>query len=102
MVDSNKKLGISLILTPLQFITHGYVFSKLWEWFVEATFKLPHLNLWESIGILVLVGFATEKINWSSKMENTEADKFASKFIDHALIMPIATLIFAYVIKLFV
>jgi hypothetical protein len=40
-------------------IWHGYVFSVLWNWFAVPAFGLPALSLAMSVGIALLVNYAT-------------------------------------------
>lgn len=38
---------------------YGWTFSKMWSWFVEHQFGLPHLGIAASIGLATLVKLAT-------------------------------------------
>lgn len=46
-----------LVLTDfLTILWQGFVFSKLWAWFMVPIFGLPLVNLPQSIGILLIGG----------------------------------------------
>jgi hypothetical protein len=43
-------------LTILALIWWGWVFTRLWAWFVAPTFKLPELSVFTAIGLQLVVG----------------------------------------------
>lgn len=50
----------NMILAPLW---KGYVFSKLWLWFAVSIFGLVPLSIAQSIGLCLLIGFATMQLD---------------------------------------
>lgn len=57
------KALLALILVPLlitaELAWRGFVFSKLWLWFVVSSFGAPVLGLAQSIGLSMIVYFLT-------------------------------------------
>lgn len=45
---------LAMIISP---IINGFVFMKLWLWFVVPVFQVPALRLVEAIGIVFLIYF---------------------------------------------
>jgi hypothetical protein len=69
-----KKL-ISLILTiSISTTVNGFVFAKLWLWFVVPTFLIQELRLAEAIGVVMLIGFATKRKIKKTKKEEKKAE----------------------------
>lgn len=63
---------LAMIISP---IINGFVFSKLWLWFIVSTFQMQPLRVVESIGILFLISFISIKRN-----KETDNDKFWETF----------------------
>ena len=61
MENFNKFIAISLamIISP---IIRGFVFSKLWLWFIVPTFQMQPLKFVEAIGIILLINFFIVKL----------------------------------------
>lgn len=58
--DADAATGIVLAmfaLAPVFCIIDGLVVSKVWAWFVQPTFGLPHLSIRVAAGIMLLVSF---------------------------------------------
>ena len=49
---------LALIISP---IITGFVFSKLWMWFIVPTFDLQPLKIVEAIGIVFIINFVKAK-----------------------------------------
>lgn len=71
-------LLLAMIISP---IVNGFVFSKLWAWFIVSTFGANPLRIIEAIGIIFLINFAC------AKREKTDTDDFWNKFGDAFLYM---------------
>lgn len=98
-----KTIGIiatvlfSIVVSP---IWRGYVFSKLWLWFIVSTFGAAPLGIAQSIGIGYVVGFLTKE----PKPKKEDARPFWEVFKE-ALLMavfyPAFALLFGWIIKQF-
>lgn len=62
---------LSLILSP---IVNGFVFTKLWGWFIVTTFNANPLRIVEAIGIMYLLSFVGARNN------KYKTDEFWSDF----------------------
>lgn len=64
-----------LILFPLSIgssIFHGFVFSKIWQWFIVSTFGVSPVSVVQSMGIALLVALVTTRITNPSKETKKE------------------------------
>ena len=94
---------MALILTP---IIYGFVFCKLWIWFVVPTFGLQSLTLIQAIGLSFIISFFLGKNDLfkeqnnknNTRQDNTEA---ISKLLFLPLIYGGLVLFFGYIISLF-
>lgn len=57
---------LAMIISP---IINGFVFSKLWFWFIVPIFEMQPLRVVEAIGIMFLISFIRAKMD-------KEADKY--------------------------
>ena len=57
---------LALIISP---IINGFVFMKLWTWFIVSTFHAQPVRIVEAIGIIFLINFVFAK---RDKTANTE------------------------------
>lgn len=62
-------LILTLFISP---IINGFVFVKLWLWFIIPTFSAQELRLVEAIGVCLLIGFVTNRKNKKTKEEEKE------------------------------
>jgi hypothetical protein len=53
--------AFSVIQVIIGVIFKGYVFLKLWAWFVVPVFHLPQFSLSYAIGLIVIVSFLTHQ-----------------------------------------
>lgn len=86
-----------MIITP---IIKGFVFSKLWFWFIVPTFQIQPLRIVEAIGIMFLISFVNAKID-----KEANKDTFWKRFsisIAFTILMAAVTLLFGWVVKLFI
>jgi hypothetical protein len=60
MANFGKFMAIVLgiIISP---IINGFVFSKLWVWFIVSTFQIQPLRVVEAIGIIFVLNFVFSK-----------------------------------------
>ena len=64
------KILLSILLFPLSLVWNGFVFTKLWVWFVAPTFDLPILSIPTAIGIQVLIVMLFPKSNSDRDTKN--------------------------------
>lgn len=83
-------------------ILRGWVFCKIWLWFLVPTFSVAPLRIPVAIGLMLAVCFA---IPWRTPSDpkdeqRTAADK-AVRIIAECVSIPLLTLGFAWVVKWF-
>ena len=79
-------------------VVSGFVFAKLWLWFIVSVFNLPVLNIGQAIGIMFFIGYL--KLKKQDKKEDEKS--FWEKFIDETgwlLLVNIIILFFGYLLK---
>ena len=59
---------LTMIISP---IIKGFVFSKLWLWFIVPTFQMQPLRVVEAIGIIFLINLIRAK-----RDKEADTDKF--------------------------
>jgi hypothetical protein len=68
----------------------GWVTSKLWQWFAEEPFGLPHITVAQAIGIQMIVTVFTMHIVrnstlWDENDEYTWTSKFSKQAVINLL-----------------
>jgi hypothetical protein len=53
--DTWFNILLSLLMSPLLMIYHGWIVSVFWSWFVAATFHIPALSVCQAIGVTLVV-----------------------------------------------
>jgi hypothetical protein len=72
-----KAIGIIftvLITIVISSIWRGYVFSKLWLWFVVSSFGAVPLGIVQSIGLAITVTFLTYQYNSYEDKSKSQAE----------------------------
>ena len=99
-----KLLGqiFSVILMQIyQMFAYGFVFMKLYNWFIPKIFNVGEISLVLSMGLLVVVSFLKYKYE-----DDKDQDKeFSEKLLKLFLIATIASsmfLLLGYIVHLFV
>jgi F0F1-type ATP synthase assembly protein I len=90
--------GIVLFTTlfVMSAIIDGIVFSYLWGWFVAETFGIRTLSMLESIGLLMVLGYATK---YKKNKDTGEDSETAAITLASVLIFaPLLTLFIGWVI----
>ena len=91
-------IGIGLWMF-LGAIARGYVFTKLWAWFMVTQFALPAISIPGGIGLAVVVGMLTHQI------QKGDPDKLKGAAIITTVVMtfawPAVFLFEGWIIKLF-
>ena len=91
-------LLLAIIITP---IINGFVFSKLWLWFIVPTFQMQPLRVVEAIGIIFLINFIKTKI---TKEDYVDDDKFWENFVTKMfsiILIAASALFFGWITTLF-
>jgi len=60
-METLGKLIVTLSFMVGGTLLRGYVFVKLWRWFIVPTFDLNPLRIVEAIGLSMVVGFLVAK-----------------------------------------
>jgi len=47
----------------IPFVAYGYAMSVMWGWFVVPTFDVPELSIVAAIGIAMLIGYTTHRVD---------------------------------------
>lgn len=68
---------LGMIISPL---VNGFVFAKLWAWFIVSTFGAHPIRLVEAIGLILLINFMLAK-----KSKDGDADKFWETFTENVI-----------------
>ena len=88
---------LALIITP---IINGFVFSKLWMWFIVPIFQMHPLRIVEAIGIIFLINFLAIK---KQNKENNEKEfwkNFATN-VGFVILMASFSLLSGWIVKMF-
>lgn len=89
-------LFLAMIINP---IIYGFVFSKLWFWFIVPIFQMQPLRIVEAIGILFIINLVTLKLD-----KEVNEDDFWIKFITNivfVVLVSIYTLFSGWILTLF-
>jgi len=79
-MESFGKFCYAMILLVLTTMIGGYVFLKLYEWFVVTTFHAPAITITQAIGLMLFIGYIKPKS--TTKGEKFDAKKFTVWFIE--------------------
>lgn len=94
------KALLALILVPLliaaELVWRGFVFSKLWVWFVVSSFGAPVLGLAQSIGLSMIVSFLAFRFTPKHK-DQEDATAAMALF---AVLAPAWVLFLGYIVHL--
>lgn len=79
-------IALSIIASSL---LGGFVFSKLWEWFIVYAFNVQSVTVIQSIGILFFLNFITHKVKSKSDTKFTW-QVFVEKFVNEIVILSLS------------
>jgi hypothetical protein len=88
---------LAMIISP---IINGFVFSKLWLWFIVPTFQIQPLRVVEAIGIIFLINFIRVK-----RDKEAYKDKFWETFANNMIFIVLMAgfaLLSGWVVTLFI
>jgi hypothetical protein len=87
----------SILLMIMSVFFNGYALYKMYQWFIEHTFNLPHLSIFNAVGLMVLAGlFRKYK---ASEVEENSYDLMRSSLVN-GLMVPLITLGLGYIVYL--
>jgi len=62
-----------LIYMILASIVGGFVFVKLWDWFIVTTFAVKSLTIGQAIGLAFFIGYIKTDLNKDKKIESSDS-----------------------------
>ena len=98
-MENIGKFVVFLVGVIISSIITGFVFSKLWLWFIVPIFSVDPLRVVEAIGIMVLIGYVRTRFDSKAK-EDDFWEKFTSLII-FSVFLGGFTLFWGWVITLF-
>ncbi len=75
-------------------LVNGFALKLLWNWFMVPILELPILSLTQAIGIGIVVGSLTHQYIPMNKEQKIEV-------MFSMMLLPIASILFGYVVHLF-
>ena len=96
-METFGKICFAAVAVILSSVLGGYVFMKLWEWFVVYAFAVKPLTLIQAIGLMFVWGYLKHK---SKKDEDVTWEDFAREVFS-TLILMCMVLGIGYLITLF-
>lgn len=94
-------ISLTFILLVYSTIINGWAVSKLWAWFIAATFGQPLLSIPQSIGLAMFVSYITYQIIPTPKDDREYWEKLVEGAI-LATFKPLFVLFFALIVKAFI
>lgn len=79
-METFGKFCFGMLMVIISALLGGFVFMKLWEWFVVYTFKVDPLSMAQSVGLLIVWSFLTHK-HKKTNPESIDFSYFAEKFV---------------------
>jgi hypothetical protein len=74
-----NKICIGIIAVLIEYVIHGYVFMKLWEWLIVYSFNINTVNVVQSIGIIFFLKYLIHKEDDKELLDNEELLKESLK-----------------------
>ncbi len=88
------------ILAFIGSIFNGFALSMLWSWFFVPTFGVPSLDIIPAIGFTMVVHFLTYHAHRCKKEEMSNSARIL-KMVLEAVLKPLITLFFGWIVHLF-
>lgn len=89
----------ALLTISISPFIYGFVFSKLWLWFIVPTFQMHPLSVVEAIGIIFFANFMKAKEN--KEVDNDKVWKTCLNKLRFAIFLALFSLSTGWVIQLF-
>jgi hypothetical protein len=94
-------IAVAPVLLATVYLLEGFVFMKLWGWFVAPTFELvPPITLIQAIGISMTISFVASARIIEDDEDKTTAQRM-TRFAAKYYVAPIITLLVGYLVTLF-
>lgn len=97
-MENFGKLCFIALSLAVAYLLGGYVFMKLWQWFVVSAFAVQPITLIQSIGLTFVLVFLRYK--YEKKEKETTWDSIIERF-KGTITFYIMALILGYLITLF-
>lgn len=98
-MENFGKLTTVLLFMTLAPIINGFVFVKLWFWFIVPTFQMNELRIVEAIGIMMLIGFVRHEKD--QKESNTDFWKDFLESIIYVILIALSGLGLGWLVNQF-
>lgn len=98
-VDISNLIAV-LVSKIIGLAIKGFVFSKLWLWFIVPIFHIKPLRVFEAIGIILLLNLLSSIVNNKGDNEDKGYSAFESILINE-LVIPWLILLFGWGVSLF-
>ena len=86
----------AIIQSIIGAIFGGFVFLKLWQWFVVPVFHLPQFSLSYSIGLCLVASFLTHQV--MPQKEGRSTGDICSELITKAVALPAVALLYGWIL----
>jgi len=86
-------------LIALVSVIKGFVIAKIWLWFMVPIFGLPVLSIAQAIGVALVIGIFT---NEHASLTQQDDPKKKKNAILTGLLAPFMTLLFGWIVKMFI
>ena len=97
-METFGKIMLGLILSIPNMLLQGWIFTKIWGWFIVTTFGLQPLSIVQALGIMVFLSYL------SIKRDKNIGDDFWREFIEtyiFKVLMSLWVLFASWIIFLF-
>ena len=84
------------VVVPV-FLFNAYIFQHLWLWFVSSQFEIASLTLWQSFGILILIGFVLGDTAKKSDVNKNENKKYLTIF-EMIILSPLISFVLGWLV----
>lgn len=93
-------VGVALLfaISALAVVYYGWALSIMWGWFIEPLGG-HHLSIPNAIGLSMVLGMLTLHLRQDDSEGKTDKEKLKPALV--AIISPLATLFFGYIVKSF-
>ena len=90
-----------MCMMPMSIFYFGFVFMRLWEWFIIPTFaQAPALTITRAIGVTIVIRFATFQFSPSYEKKGDVGD-IISKEAGKMFMYPVLVLGIGYIVSQF-
>jgi hypothetical protein len=96
-MEAFGKFSLGTLLLVLSVLLEGFVFMKLWSWFISPTFGVDPITQVQSIGVILVYSYIKTK---SPKTEDFTFEKFLGK-IAEVILLGLMILGIGYIVSLF-